>query len=310
MMSMRVVLGVCSVAGLFCLVPSATADTWQLILQGKVVMEDGSPPPQSVGIERVCSDTYGSAPGPLTDKKTGQYVWHMEVDPIGQTRQCTIRATMKGYQSTEINISNFIEQTDPHMIPLVLTPMAGDPNKLILSNDNVPGKASASWKAAIKALDSQNLSEVVNQLKMAVQAAPKFAQGWSVLGVVYVNLNSSAAARDAFEHAIEADPKNASSLRVAGAAVHQGQRLGMRGEDLRRAYQSGFQEGLAGDLPASGRGALLVEGLGRRAGERGKGNFRGSRPPSGGIYFRPDSGGERRCQRRPPTHVEISRTGS
>jgi cytochrome c-type biogenesis protein CcmH/NrfG len=207
MMSTRVVLGACFVAGLFGVIPPARADTWFLILQGKVVMSDGSVPPQSVGIERYCTDSYGSAPGPLTDKKTGQYVWRMEVDPIGQTRQCVIRATLKGYVSTAVDISGFKEQSDPHLPPIMLTPSAGDPNKLILNNDNIPSKSAAAWKAAIKAMDGQNLSEVINQLKMAVQASPKFAQGWSVLGVVYVNQNNSADARDAFEHAIVADPK-------------------------------------------------------------------------------------------------------
>jgi hypothetical protein len=200
MVAMRVVLGGCLV-GFLSFVPPTTADTWQLILQGKVVMSDGSPPPQSVGIERVCSDTYGSAPGPITDKKTGEYVWHMEVDPM-LTRQCQLRATLKGYQSTEISISGLTQQSDPHMPPLVLTAVAGDPNKLVLDNSNIPSKASSAWKAALKALDSQNLSEVVNQLQTAVKSAPKFAQGWSVLGVVFVNMNKPTEARDSFEHAI------------------------------------------------------------------------------------------------------------
>jgi Tfp pilus assembly protein PilF len=202
MVPMRVILG----GLLLCFVSPATADTWQLILQGKVVMADGSVPPQSVGIERVCSDSYGSAPGPITDKKTGQYVWHMEVDPM-LTRQCQLRATLKGYQSSEISISGLTQQSDPHMPPLVLTAVAGDPNKLILDNSNIPSKASGPWKAALKAMDSQNLSEVVTQLQLAVQASPKFAQGWSTLGVVFVNLDKRKEARDAFEHAIEADPK-------------------------------------------------------------------------------------------------------
>src|ERR1700730_655380 len=170
MVSMRVVSGVCFAVGILCFMPPATADTWQLILQGKVVMADGSPPPQSVGIERVCSDTFGSAPGPITDKKTGAYVWHMEVDPM-LTRQCQLRATLKGYQSSEISISGLTQQSNPHMPDLVLTPSAGDPNKLVLDNSNIPSKAASAWKAAIKALDAQNLSEVVNQLKMAVQAS-------------------------------------------------------------------------------------------------------------------------------------------
>src|SRR5580692_6936344 len=116
MFSVRMVLGACSVAGLLCFVPPAKADTWFLVLQGKVVLDDGTVPPQA-GIERVCDDTYGTAPGPLTDKKTGAYVWRMEVDPL-VTRNCVLRATLKGYKSSQIDISGFKEQTDPHMVPL------------------------------------------------------------------------------------------------------------------------------------------------------------------------------------------------
>jgi cytochrome c-type biogenesis protein CcmH/NrfG len=206
MVSLRVISGASLIAGLTFFIPPAAADTWQLILKGRVIMADGSPPPQSVGIERVCSDVFGSAPGPLTDKKTGAYVWHMEVDPLN-TRQCQLRATFKGYKSTEINISALDKESDPHLPDLVLTPSAGDPNRLVIDNGNVPAKVSSQWKAAIKALDGQNLSEVVSQLQAAVQAAPKFNQGWSVLGIVLVNLKKSAEARDAFEHAIASDPK-------------------------------------------------------------------------------------------------------
>jgi Tfp pilus assembly protein PilF len=204
--SKRLIPGVCLIAGLFCFVAPANADTYQLILKGKVTMQDGSPPPQSVGIERICSDSYGSAPGPLTDKKTGAYIWRMEVDPM-LTRQCSLRATLKGYSSTEINISALNSYSDPNLAPLVLTRSEGDPNTISLSNDNIPSKAAPAWRAAIKALDAQNLSEVAHQLQAAVQAAPKFVQGWSVLGQIEEKQDHFPAAKDAYQHAIEADPK-------------------------------------------------------------------------------------------------------
>lgn len=204
--SKRLIPGVCLIAGLFCFIAPANADTYQLILKGKVTMQDGSPPPQSVGIERICSDTYGSAPGPLTDKKTGGYIWRMEVDPM-LTRQCSLRATLKGYTSTEINISALNSYSDPNLAPLVLTRSEGDPNTISLSNDNIPSKAAPAWKAAIKALDAQNLSEVAHQLQLAVEAAPKFLQGWNVLGQIEEKQERFAAAKDAYQHAIEVDPK-------------------------------------------------------------------------------------------------------
>ena len=71
------------------------ADTYPVILHGKVVMQDGSAPPVIMGIERVCSDVAGDRPGTLTDKK-GEYIWRMEIDPL-ETRDCQIRATHVGY---------------------------------------------------------------------------------------------------------------------------------------------------------------------------------------------------------------------
>jgi hypothetical protein len=49
-------------------------DVQTIIMEGNVVMPDGTPPPKSVGIERICSDVNGDAPGPTTDKK-GHYTW-------------------------------------------------------------------------------------------------------------------------------------------------------------------------------------------------------------------------------------------
>jgi tetratricopeptide (TPR) repeat protein len=94
----------------------------QPIVRGKVIMADGSPPPRSVGIERVCTDVQGSAPGPVTDKK-GEFLWRMEVDPM-LTRVCKIRATLAGYVSSEIDISGFNSYTNLNLPPLILTPAA------------------------------------------------------------------------------------------------------------------------------------------------------------------------------------------
>jgi hypothetical protein len=94
-----------------------------LILKGKVTMVDGSPPPTSVGIERVCRG-YGSAPGPITDKK-GEFSWRMDVDPM-RTRSCSLHATLKGYTSNSIDISG-LNTYNSELPPLVLTPTVTAP---------------------------------------------------------------------------------------------------------------------------------------------------------------------------------------
>jgi len=203
----RVFLGICLAATVVGVIQPAAAENYPLIIKGKVTMPDGSPPPFTVGIERICSDAIGSAPGPITDKK-GEYLWRMDVDPL-RSRACFLRATHAGYTSTTIDISalNGYTNTVTTLDTLVISGGSSDPYAIVSKDSNVPSRAGTPWKAAMKALDTGNYPEAATQMQAAVAAAPKFAVGWHALGVVQERLDKRAEARTAYEHAIEADPK-------------------------------------------------------------------------------------------------------
>jgi Tfp pilus assembly protein PilF len=202
---MRVLLCASLIAAIFATKP-LQANTYPIILKGTVTMEDGSPPPVTVGIERICSDNSGSAPGPITNKK-GEYQWRMEIDPLA-TRACFIRATHAGYTSTTIEVQGLdTTKTVATLPPLVLSPFVSDPAAIRASEDNIPSRSKSAFSAAMKALDSSNFAEAARQLQAALMSSPKFVQGWHALGVVEERLNELAKAREAFEHAIKADPK-------------------------------------------------------------------------------------------------------
>jgi tetratricopeptide (TPR) repeat protein len=193
-------------AALFCLVEPSTATVYPIIVKGKVTMEDGSPPPFTAGIERICSDVAGTAPGPTTNKK-GEYLWRMDVDPLA-VRSCFLRASQKGYISTTIDISALdTTKTVAELPPLVLSLRGSDPAAIDVSSDNIPLRAKSSFSAAMKALDKPDYAEAAGQLEKAVNASPKFAEGWHALGAVDERLDKPADARAAYEHAIDADPK-------------------------------------------------------------------------------------------------------
>jgi Flp pilus assembly protein TadD len=205
MVSVRVFSALCLAAGLASFLRPALADTYPLILQGKVTMADGSPPPKSVSIERVCSNIQGSEPGPITNKK-GEYVWRMEVDPL-LTRVCMLRAHLAGYTSTAIDISGLNSYSNPKLPPLVLSASSGDPTLITVPEGGVPAKADSAWNKGIKAIDAGDMGAAIVQFQAAVAAAPKFAGGWNALGLVYTTQQKISEARDAFERAIAADPK-------------------------------------------------------------------------------------------------------
>jgi hypothetical protein len=211
----------CLVAGLFAFIQAATADYYTIIVEGNVVMPDGSPPPKTVGIERMCSDVVGSGSGPLTDKK-GHYTWRMDYDPEN-TRTCFLRATMPGFSSTrydldKINLNDFQQNKVVKVEDLILQPRdtGGGNTVVLIPEDEAPGKARAPYKAAAKALDAGNPDEAIKQLQLAVKAVPKFADGWNILGAVYEQHGMLMEAREALLHAVEANPKLVSPyLRLA-----------------------------------------------------------------------------------------------
>jgi cytochrome c-type biogenesis protein CcmH/NrfG len=184
----------------------AAANTYKIILKGKVMMEDGTPPPFTLAVERYCSDSFGSGPGPLTNRK-GEYVWQLEVDPLA-TKACFLRATHAGYTSTSIDVGSLdVTKTVIELPPVTISTAVPDPYALIVSENNLTGKTKSPWNAAMKALDNSNFAEAASQLQTAVSNSPKFAEGWHALGVVDERLQKQADARQAYEHAIDANPK-------------------------------------------------------------------------------------------------------
>ncbi len=193
----------------FCLAAGfLRADFESIIVIGHVKMENGSPPPVIVSIQRECSDVYGDAPGPLTDKK-GQWVWRLDLDPT-RTRSCVFLAHHDGYTSTRIDASglneNHLDRT-VNVPDIVLSPAIPDPYTIHTSGDDFPGKSKGPFLRAMKAIDAHQMPEAIKDLQAAVDGSPKFSDGWHALGVVYDKTGHKEEAKDAYMKAINADPK-------------------------------------------------------------------------------------------------------
>jgi len=198
------------ISGLLLSILPAAANS--LLMRGKVVMEDGSAPNRSIGVERFCNDT-GAQREAQTDKK-GNYLWPMEIDPLN-SRACVLRAAFVGYESTVIDISAFNWSADPNLPPLVLRRReAGSSNQdaNIFSEDGIPLAARNAWNNAQKLVQKKNWPAAERELRTAVRLAPKFTRGWNALGLVCSNENKPAEARDAFERVAELDPKSLDAL--------------------------------------------------------------------------------------------------
>jgi Flp pilus assembly protein TadD len=201
------------------LIQPAAANTTNIIMKGTITMIDGSVPPKGVGLQRLCSD--GASPGPLADKQ-GNFTWQLALDPMVQ-RACWIEATLDGFSSSRFEIGSIPLATftgaGVFTLPtLVLSPKdSGELTNVIMpAESSVPGKASNAWKLVEKSLRADNEKEAITHLQEAVQAAPKFAEGWNLLGALYERDHAPDKARDALQHAIDNNPKMLSPyLRLA-----------------------------------------------------------------------------------------------
>lgn len=120
-----------------------------------------------------------------------------------------IRATHAGYTSSSIEISalNGYLSTTITLDPIVISSPADDPYTISMSESSMPIRAKSELKAALKAMDTRNYAEAINQFRKATEDAPKYAPGWHALGVVLEHQNALKESREAFEKSIESDAK-------------------------------------------------------------------------------------------------------
>ncbi len=177
----------------------------ELILTGKVTLPDGSALGKDVPIELNCSDKVGGSIVTTTSRK-GEFVWRMQSDPMA-IRVCAIRASLAGYSSTEVDISGWNGFHDPHVPAIVITPQSANSVGQISADTIVPLGSLRAWNQAIKFIQTSDWPAAERELHLAVKASPRFAQGWHALGLVCQNQHQEAEAREAFQHAVEYDPK-------------------------------------------------------------------------------------------------------
>jgi len=197
----------------FLVVQPGRADT--VFFHGKVVLEDGSPPGRMVSIQRVCT---GMDPIRETSAsgKTGQYSLPLEVSELGGvfsgnayslgTIPCVLEATLDGFSSSRLDISDPRLTINPQLPNIVLTRIMRGA-AIDLNRGNIPRAASRPWAQALKLILAADFAAAEVPLRAVVRAAPKFAAGWAALGLCEQRLHKPAEARPALERSRDLDPK-------------------------------------------------------------------------------------------------------
>ena len=204
------------------------------------MMEDGTPPPASVTIERVCNSGAGR-PQTYTDSKGHfSFQWgntmdtfaDASVDTIGGPGTtgsrsgrgggssrfgsdstlglmgCELRAVLPGFRSNPLNLSGHQSFDTPDVGTIVLHRMANvEGTTISFTSLQAPKDAKKAFDKAQDAVHKNKLADAQKDFEKAVQIHPKYAAAWFELGRLHQRQNDAGEARKCYLEAVAADSK-------------------------------------------------------------------------------------------------------
>ena len=231
-----------------------------IFISGKVVVDDGTPPPESVVIERVCNGV--QRPEGYTDSK-GRFQFELGrnnamfadasvgssadasnpsfgnsrgmnsgVGGMGQRgggiserdlMGCEIRAVLPGYRSESITLANHRMFDNPDIGTILLHHLGKVEGRIISATTlNAPKDAKKAYEKGQDLLKKKKPEEAVKSFEKAVDVYPKFATAWYELGKLQERDNQLEAAAKSYQQSIAADSKYIQPyLQLAGIAARQ-----------------------------------------------------------------------------------------
>jgi tetratricopeptide (TPR) repeat protein len=213
-----------------------------IFLSGKVILEDGTPPPDSVTIERICNgnvrpEGYTNSKGHFSielgrnnaifaDASTSSGIDDSfgrlgmggnrntgfgnpnsgisERDLMG----CEIRANLPGFRAENVQLSGRRFMDNPDIGTIILRRIANvEGYTFSMTTAMAPKDAKKSYDKGLDLIKKKKLPEALAEIEKATAAYPKYAIAWFEQGRLYELQKRPADAQKAFESAIAADSK-------------------------------------------------------------------------------------------------------
>lgn len=214
-----------------------------ILLTGRVLLENGSPPPRPAKIERVCNSVphsegftdpqgyfgihFGSTAAVSQDAGEQdrlspsvaapiQVLPSLSGDEAGASLtsdkrllDCELRAVLAGYRSQSVPIKPLHLMENPDVGVIVIRPIGArrDDGAVVTAQSlAVPKQARKLFELAQAEAGSGKTGQAKQHLEKAVAVYPEFAAAWCALGKLQVASGGLDSGRASFERAIRADP--------------------------------------------------------------------------------------------------------
>lgn len=220
--------------------PNTQTERQVLYISGSVVLQDGTPPPEPVAIEKICggsshkegytdskghyqiqlgqnfelqdvsesggSGGFGSSRSAMGSAGSGGLGGVNPRDLIG----CELRAMLPGFQSSNVMIRVEGSFGEIRMDTITLQRLGGGSGTTIsLTTMQAPTSARKAYEKAQKDISKENLKDAEKELDKAVEEFPKFAAAWALLGMIHQNSKQLDQATNDYTQSISSDPQYA-----------------------------------------------------------------------------------------------------
>jgi tetratricopeptide (TPR) repeat protein len=223
-----------------------------IFLSGRVMLDDGTPPPVSVTIMRVCfgnpqpqaytdakgrfnfelGRSFGMVPdasmdsqdvlGPRTAGSGDRDRAMGDATQINPTRGCELQAYLPGYRSDSVDLTGRRSMDNPDVGTILLHRLANVEGSVISALSlRAPKDARKAYEKGFAALTKAKWDEAETHLEQAVALYPQYPDAWFSLGAAFQNQGKLEEARKAYGKAISADDKFLKPYRqMAEIALH------------------------------------------------------------------------------------------
>jgi tetratricopeptide (TPR) repeat protein len=201
------------------------------LVSGRVVMDDGSPVPSGIAIQKVCDGSVqsvaqadvagnfrfqwsrsGSPLMPDITESSGRQSangGYGGADPLGSRMiNCELRANLAGYRSAKVDLSRDDGADSVDVGSIMLHRIKdGEGSSISATSLQAPKNAVKAYENGLQSLAKNKPEEAAKDFEKAVAIYPNYADAWTTLGKLRQQQKSMGPAKEAFLKALEADPK-------------------------------------------------------------------------------------------------------
>jgi tetratricopeptide (TPR) repeat protein len=172
-------------------------------IRGKVVLEDGSPPPSPPTVRSICMMVPLMIHQTVTDKR-GQFAISLGAAYTEMySMPCELTVTLKGYRPATVRLAAH----DGEIADIVLEAIGTAESKTIsVSSAAAPTEAKAAYERARQAILKGDARAARGELAHALEVYPKYPLALTMLGRLQMDAGDHVAARQSLQKSIEAEP--------------------------------------------------------------------------------------------------------